>query len=165
MHSCKHVHILGSIRIIITTGLAGGLEKPYKGLLPALSLKTRRNGSPAATSFTYGAPWALIFCFGLLAHPWTGLYTLSVSSGHTPNLLSTDFGCTPVSFSHFSQLYLRNILCTKSVYFRTYTSSSHVFQISPTYFSLLSIPWNLTHSYLVEFSQAYVHDLGIFLPL
>lgn len=39
--------------IIITTGLAGGLLTPYKGLLPALESKDSSNGSPAATSFTY----------------------------------------------------------------------------------------------------------------
>ena len=38
---------------IITTGLAGGLLTPYKGLLPALESKDSANGSPAATSFTY----------------------------------------------------------------------------------------------------------------
>ena len=38
---------------IITTGLAGGLLTPYKGLLPALESKDSSNGSPAATSFTY----------------------------------------------------------------------------------------------------------------
>ena len=40
-------------RTIITTGLAGGLLTPYKGLLPALESKDSSNGSPAATSFTY----------------------------------------------------------------------------------------------------------------
>jgi len=41
------------LREIITTGLAGGLLTPYKGLLPALESKDSSNGSPAATSFTY----------------------------------------------------------------------------------------------------------------
>jgi len=37
--------------IIRTTGLAGGLLTPYKGLLPALESKDSSKGSPAATSF------------------------------------------------------------------------------------------------------------------
>ena len=41
------------ITAIRTTGLAGGLLTPYKGLLPALESKDSSNGSPAATSFTY----------------------------------------------------------------------------------------------------------------
>ena len=41
------------LREIITTGLAGGLLTPYKGLLPAPESKDSSNGSPAATSFTY----------------------------------------------------------------------------------------------------------------
>ena len=36
---------------ISTTGLAGGLLTPYKGLLPALESKDSSKGSPAATSF------------------------------------------------------------------------------------------------------------------
>ena len=35
----------------------------YKGLLPALESKDSSKGSPAATSFTYRAPWALLICF------------------------------------------------------------------------------------------------------
>lgn len=37
--------------IVRTTGLAGGLFWPYKGLLPALESKDSSNGLPAATSF------------------------------------------------------------------------------------------------------------------
>ena len=37
---------------ITTTGLAGGLFWPYKGLLPALESKDSSKGSTAATSFT-----------------------------------------------------------------------------------------------------------------
>ena len=47
-----HIHMLQA-DTIITTGLAGGLLTPYKGLLPALESKDSSNGSPAATSFTY----------------------------------------------------------------------------------------------------------------
>ncbi len=42
MDIIRHINIYCECKSIITTGLAGGLFWPYKGLLPALSLKTRR---------------------------------------------------------------------------------------------------------------------------
>ena len=65
--------------IIMTTGLAGGLLCPYKGLLLALSLKTRRNSSPAATSFTCQALKGLFYLLCFTGSPVNGsIYSFKV---------------------------------------------------------------------------------------
>ena len=64
---------------IITTGLAGGLLWPYKGLLPALESKDSLNGSPAATSFTYQALKGLFYLLGFTGSPVNcSIYSFSV---------------------------------------------------------------------------------------
>ena len=48
-------------RTIRTTGLAGGLFWPYKGLLPALSLKTRRMVRQPQHHFSTEPPGLILF--------------------------------------------------------------------------------------------------------
>lgn len=64
---------------VTTTGLAGGLFWPYKGLLPTLKSKDSLNGSPAATSFTCQALKGLSYLLGFTGSPVNGsIYSLSV---------------------------------------------------------------------------------------
>ena len=60
-------------------GSAGGLYLPYKGKLPALESKDSSNGSPTATSFTYGALKGSFYLFAFTGSPVNGsIYSFSV---------------------------------------------------------------------------------------
>ena len=64
---------------IRTTGLAGGLLTPYKGLLPALESKDSSKGSPAATSFTCPTLKGSSYLLCFTSSPVNGsIYSLSV---------------------------------------------------------------------------------------
>ena len=70
------------------------------------------------------------------------------------------FSCSSIYFlmvASFSPTVLTNTLLPKNVCFQIYILNLHVYQISSAHFSLLSTPWNLTHSFLVVYSPTDVH--------
>ena len=77
IHYCEqHIYTFNQIS---TTGLAGGLLCPYKGLLPALESKDSSKSSPAATSFICQALKGLYYLLCFTGSPVNGsIYSFNV---------------------------------------------------------------------------------------
>ena len=71
------------------------------------------------------------------------------------------FYCLP----NFVQLYLREILCTRNVYFRICTSNLRISRRSLNYSFLWDIPLSAIRYTLAVFIQAYGYDLCMLLLL
>ena len=99
-----------------------------------------------------------ISCICLPAHPWTGLHILSAISDRSAYLLQVASEYTPVSFSLFCLLYLRNILDIRNVCSRSCISSWRVYLRWSASFFLSHIPWFPKHCVSVVFSIACVCD-------
>jgi hypothetical protein len=99
--------------IVRTTGLAGGLLTPYKGLLPALESKDSLKSSPAATSFTQGSPMRSSYFFCFTGSPVNGsIYSLSVIWSYSQSSFNWFwiYSCTFFAFFPTVSTYGRYIL-------------------------------------------------------